>query len=79
MAAVEVGAAQNEIQQRGSWIPSIDDLWDTIQRLKANFNQGLFKGLEQTFSDILFWIASWQIWSVYNPRDWVKYLLGLGT
>merc|ERR1711994_1086249 len=35
------------------------------------------KGLEQTLSDVLFWISSWGIWNVYNVREWLQYLLGL--
>merc|ERR1711981_801560 len=73
---VEVAVIQKDVQQ-GLRVPSMDDFWAVVQRLKANFNIGLFKGLEQTLSDVLFWISSWSIWNVYNVREWLQYLLGL--
>merc|ERR1711997_958471 len=76
MVEVEVAVIQNDVQQ-GLRVPSMDDFWAVVQRLKANFSIGLFKGLEQTLSDVLFWISSWSIWNVYNVREWLQYLLGL--
>merc|ERR1712020_324748 len=76
MVEVEVAVTQNDVQQ-GLRVPSMDDFWAVVQRLKANFSIGLFKGLEQTLSDVLFWISSWSIWNVYNVREWLQYLLGL--
>merc|ERR1712018_912566 len=76
MEEVEVAGTQNDVQQ-GLRVPSMDDFWAVVQRLKANFSIGLFKGLEQTLSDVLFWTSSWSIWNVYNVREWLQYLLGL--
>ena len=76
-------APQDIVQQPpesylGSWVPVIDDLWDAVERVKENFSRGVFKGLEQTLQDALFWIASWRIWQTTSVREWFCNLLQFG-
>merc|ERR1712156_437241 len=70
----------NQTEETQRWVVfgyGSDDFWDTIEKLKVNFSNGLLKGLEETLKDVFFWVISWKIWEVYNVRDWIRHLLTL--
>lgn len=66
------------LEYRRHYFPAIDDFWDIVERVKANFSEGVFKGLEKTLQDLLFWVTTWQIWQTKTIQDWFKYLLDFG-
>lgn len=74
---VEDVAEQNpeaaQVRHFWSWIPSIDDFWDAVQRIKGNFSQGYLTGIERTCIDIWHWIRSWSIWD-HLPWDRIRVL-----
>ena len=55
------------------------ELWEIIDQVKDNFSNGFLIGLEKTLKDVVFWIMSWNIWEVYNVRDWISHFLTLGN
>ena len=68
---------QNKDLKNG-WLGfELDNVWDMIERIKQNFSMGLWNGMEETLKDVVLWVMSWNIWEVYNVRDWIKYLLTL--
>lgn len=88
MAAImENNAAQNQEVSASSgwdsWIPTsvrskmtaIDDFWDLVEQLKANFSHGIFKGLEETFQQVAVWVMSWQIWKSATIQGWIRYFI----
>ena len=68
---------QNKDLQNGWFGFDLDNFWDMIERIKQNFSMGLWNGMEETLKDVVLWVMSWNIWEVYNVRDWIKYLLTL--
>ena len=68
---------QNKDLKNGWFGFDLDSFWDMIERIKQNFSMGLWNGMEETLKDVAFWVMSWNIWEVYNVRDWIKYLLTL--
>ena len=59
---------------------TLDDLeiWEIVKQIKENFSKGILIGLEKTLKDVIFWVMSWNIWEVYNVRDWIRHFLTLG-
>ena len=59
---------------------TLDDLefLEIFKQIKENFSNGILIGLEKTLKDVVFWIMSWNIWEVYNVRDWIRHFLTLG-
>lgn len=58
-------------------IPAIDDFWDIIEQIKANFSHGILKGLEDTFQQVAMWVMSWQIWKSAFIQGWIRYFVTL--
>ena len=59
---------------------TLDDLeiWEIVKQIKENFSNGILIGLEKTLKDVIFWVMSWNIWEVYNVKDWIRHFLTLG-
>lgn len=46
---------------------------NTVDRVKSNFGQGIFKGIEQTITDVALFVMSWRIWQTKTVQEWFKH------
>lgn len=53
------------------WIPSIDDLWDAYEKLKTNFDDGIYKGTTATLLDVLAFVSTWHVWKLPLVHKWL--------
>ena len=80
MAEVSQEPSQVVLPAWEPWIPSIDDIWDALQRVKGNFaNNGFARGGWQTMVDTFNFISTWRIWKTETILRTLVFVISFGN
>ena len=60
------------------WVPSIDDVWDAVEKVKANYANGFYRGTTSTILDFMVFVSTWQVWKLPFVHNWLLFIFSLG-
>ena len=79
MAEVSQETNQVALPTWEPWIPSVDDIWDAVQRVRSNFaDHGWARGGWQTLIDTFNFISTWRIWKTKKFLSTLVFVISFG-